>query len=341
MSAMTPFDQLEPKPHGPEAGQRCIWRVALHATPVAVFFGLFAAPVGAHTTLDNVGGQGGTATVVMDCGPDAFMVGLSASGARDNPIAPNLVRKLRFACRTFSGTTPGSSTSQTREAAAGVQGSLNASHGSVQCPQGLVINSLEVYAGLYIDRIAKVKCHTASSQMTLLNVNVGGDGGSRQFLECPNGEGLVKVEARIGSSIDSLKGNCRPFGEAAQQPLTVQIDSTLIPRPSHTKPEKILPAKAAVFSFRIAGTVNRSTSIGIVGETDLLGGAGANPPEFKLEVINPAGSVVATRTVRKPPAGTVQSVPVTINAAGSWKLRVTNLKKSYGALDVKSVHGGA
>ncbi|MCC6247791.1 MAG: hypothetical protein IT499_08515 [Rubrivivax sp.] len=341
MSAMTVFNHLQPMPSGPIAGQRCTWRVAFHATLVAVLVGLPAVLVGAHTTIHRVGGEGGTATVVMDCGPDAFMVGLSAHGARDNPIAPNLVRKLRFACRTFSGATPGSSTSQTREAAAGVQGSLNASQSSVQCPQDRVIHSLEIYAGLFIDRIAKVECRGPSSQQTWLNVNVGGDGGSRQFLECPNGEGLAKVEARIGSSIDSLKGNCRPFGEAAQQPLTVQIDSTLIPRPTGAKPEKILPAKAAVFSFRIAGTVNRNTSIGIFGETDLLGGAATNPPEFKLEVINPAGSVVASRTVRKPPAGTVQSVSVTINAAGTWKLRVTNLKKSYGALDVKSVSGGA
>lgn len=341
MSATTLFDHLEPKPSGRHAGQRSVLRVVCRATFVVLHLGLLAAPVGAHTTIERVGGEGGTATVVMDCGPDAFMVGLSADGARDNPIAPNLVRKLRFSCRTFSGTVPGNSTSQTREAAAGVQGNLNPSHGSVQCPQGMVIHDLEINAGLYIDRIARVECRSPSSQQAWLNVNVGGEGGSRQFLQCASGEGLFRVEARIGSSIDSLKGNCRAFGEAAQQPLAVQISSTLRPRPTHAKPEKILPAKAAVFSFRIAGSVNRNTSIGIFGETDLLGGAAANPPEFKLEVINPAGSVVATRTVRKPRAGTVQSVPVTINAAGSWKLRVTNLKKSYGALDVKSVSGGA
>lgn len=325
----------------PSLVERFTLAVGGSAPLVAIFcFACLATPVGAHTTA-RVGGSGGAGTIVMDCGSDAFMVGISAYGARDNPIAPNLVRKLRFVCRTFSGTTPGSATNQTREAAAGVQGSVNPSQNAVQCPQDRVIHSLEVYAGLYLDRIAKAQCRSPSSQQTWLNVNVGGDGGSRQFLECPNGEGLVKVEARVGSSIDSLKGTCRTFGGAAEQPLTVQIDSTPSPRPSTAKPVKILPSGAADFSFRIAGTVNRSTSVGIYGETDLLGGGAANPPEFKLEVINPSGSIVATRTVLKPPAGTVQSVAVTINAAGTWKLRVINLKKSYGALDVKSFYGGA
>ena len=310
------------------------------ATLVAAFSLLLVAPAGASTTA-RIGGSGGTSTVVMDCGSNAFIVGLSAYGARDNLIAPNLVRKLRFTCRTFSGTTPASSTSQTVEVVAGVQGGLNSTQNSVQCPQDRVIHSLQLFAGPYIDRITSVECRSSSSQQSWLNVNVGGDGGSRQFLACPNGEGLYKVEARVGSAIDSLKGTCRAFGGAAEQPWTVQIETTLSPRPTYTSPVKILPASAKTFSFTIAGTVNRSTSIGIFAETDLLGGGAANPPEFKLEVINPAGSVVATRTVLKPTAGTVQSVPVTINAAGTWRLRVSNLKKSYGALDVKSVSGGA
>jgi hypothetical protein len=297
-----------------------------------------AAPAG---TTAKVGGSGGTSTVTMDCGSSAFIVGLSASGGRDNPIAPNLVRKLRFTCRPFSGTTPGGSTSPTAEAVAGIQGSLNPSQSSVLCPQDKVVAYLEVYAGIYIDRIANAGCKSPSSVQSTLGVNVGGEGGSRQHLECPQGEGLYKVEARVGSSIDSLKGTCLAFGAAAVQPLAVQISTSLSPKPNQSSPVKIVPGSSKDFSFKIAGSPNERIGIGIAGDTDLLGGGAANPPEFKLEVLTPSGSVAASRTVSKPRAGTVNGVNVTINAAGTWKLRVTNLKKDYGALDVRAIYSGA
>jgi hypothetical protein len=307
---------------------------------LAVLLSLSIVPAAVAGTTAKVGGPGGSSTVVMDCGSSAFIVGVTAEAGKDEFVAPNVLRRVKFTCRAFSGTSPASSTTQTREAVASARSSYNSSRNSVLCSQDRVIHNLELYAGLYVDRIATADCRTSSSSQAFLNVNVGGDGGSRKFLECPNGEGLYKVEARVGSAIDSLKGTCRAFGAAAEQPLTIQIQNSLSPKPTYSSPVKILPGAAKTFSFKISGTVNVRTKVGIASETDLLGGGSANPPDFKLEILNPAGNVVASRTVLKAYPMTVQSVTVTINSAGTWKLRVTNLKRSYGALDVTGVYGG-
>ncbi|HVE66935.1 MAG TPA: hypothetical protein VNC59_10175, partial [Thermoanaerobaculia bacterium] len=63
-------------------------------------------------------------------------------------------------------------------------------------------------------------------------------------------------------------------------------------------------------------------------------GAVVNQPDYKVEILNPSGNVVKTETV----TGTrMQGIPMTFAAAGGWKVRVTNRKKDYGALDLNQL----
>src|SRR5690348_13716167 len=110
---------------------------------------LLLAALSAHSTANmsetaRIGGSGGNRTVSMDCGPAAFIVGVTATGGRDGALGFNLVRRLRFTCRTFTGTTPGSA-SQTTEAVSDKQATLNTSSGGASCPTGQAFGNVELY----------------------------------------------------------------------------------------------------------------------------------------------------------------------------------------------------
>jgi len=274
-----------------------------------------------------VGGSGGTSTVTMDCGSTAFIVGVTASGGQDGQFGSNLLRKIRFTCKPFTGTTPGTSTSQTPEASAAKQATLSLSSAAGNCTSAPVGN-IRLRGGIFIDRVGEADCF--DNQVVALNV--GGFGGSDANLACPGGEALFKVVAKVGDAIDSLQGFCRSFTPPT---LAQQIANTVTPKPSFSSPVKISVNSSKSLSFTITNaTPSQTFSIGIDGETDALSGGTLNPPEYKLEVINPSGSVVASGSFSKVPASTVKSVKATINATGTWKLRITNQKQQLGQLNV-------
>ncbi|MCI0415207.1 hypothetical protein L0222_20745 [bacterium] len=282
-----------------------------------------------------VGGSGGQQTVIMDCGSNAFMVGVSATGGKDGTFGFNLVRRIKFTCQTFNGTTPGASTTQTVEAVAAKAATVSVSSDSRSCPSGAVIEDLDLYAGNFIDRLAGFGCLTSSATHPNVSMNIGGDGGTRSGLTCPATEGLFKVEARVGDAIDSLRGFCRSFGSLANESIPTQILATVSPKPSFAAPVKILPGASKNFQFTISSAASTpQASVGITGETDLLGGAKLNPPAIKLELINPSGSVVVSKIFSDVKSGIIQSVKFGFNVNGNWKLRVTNLKKDIGAVDI-------
>jgi hypothetical protein len=71
-------------------------------------------------------------------------------------------------------------------------------------------------AGTYIDAVLWAACRDAGGRpVSGGNLNVGNAGAAgfipMQVLECPSGDALYRVDARVGSAIDSLKGYCRPF----------------------------------------------------------------------------------------------------------------------------------
>jgi hypothetical protein len=316
-------------------------RLITNALAAAVV--LFGGVAATLSETGRVGGSGGRRTVTMDCGSSAYIVGITATGGRDGAFGFNLLRRVKFTCRPFNGTTPGTTTTQTTEAVADHSAAVNISNGSGNCPSTQVMGSVELYAGSFIDRLNTGRCKGAAQEQSSININAGGDGGSRGFLECPAAEALFKVEARVGDAIDSLKGFCRSFGTISALSIPTQIDATASPNPSSSNP-LIIPVKSAktiAFTISNFAAAFPTVLVGVTGETDLLGGGGANPPEFKVELINPSGAVVATKAFQNVPNGVVEGVTFTINANGTWKMRVTNLKQTLGTLNVTSFGASA
>lgn len=280
----------------------------------------------------RVGGDGGNRTVTMDCGSGAFIVGIVAKGGKDIGIAPNIVRRLKFRCQTYNGSTFGSGTTLTTEAIADAQATSEVSGADQTCIAGHVISAVTLKAANYIDRITSADCITPTGGRAGISLNVGGFGGSPKDLICPAAEAMYKVEARVGSSIDSLIGYCRPF-VANPDPLA-QMNESRSPNPSHTAPVKILPRRSATFSFTVPpGAINQRYLVGITAQTDFLGGASLNPPDYRMELVTPNGNVVATRNVTTN-SSAYETISREFSVSGGWKLRVINNKQDVGALDV-------
>jgi hypothetical protein len=283
----------------------------------------------------RIGGPGGNRTVTMDCGSSAFIVGATARGGKDMSFGWNVVRRLKFTCRALNGT----STTQTTEAIADKAATVDVSNGSGTCSADRVATSLEFKTGLVIDRFHTVKCHTVSFAQQYLDMNVGGEGGSRAFLSCPNGEALYKVEARVSDNIDNLKGWCRTFVSPSNLSVPNQIESSISPKPSIANPISVPVRSSRTFSFTVLDyqQLGARALIGVVGATDLLGGAALNLPDIKVELINPSGTVVSSRTINDVKAAVISGVTFTFNANGTWKLRVTNLKQDIGTFVITNV----
>lgn len=286
------------------------------------------------TDTARVGGDGGTSTVTMDCGPNAFIVGVTATGGRDNPIGFDLVRKIKFSCRNFDGITPGASAPDTPQAAGSKTISGTSDFQSLTCPSGSVVTSLDLYAATYIDRLQGFNCRSGSGGVSTVNMNVGGDGGTRTGLSCPVTEGLFKVVAKVGDTIDSLKGSCRSFAPPQTMTILDQINSTVSPDPSTSKPLKVPLASSNAIAF----TINFPSStpvvnVGVTARTDLLGGGDLNPPDYRIDLLDPSGKVVVTKSVKGADL-VVHSVSSAFNVKGTWKLKITNLKKDAGQLEV-------
>jgi hypothetical protein len=284
-----------------------------------------------------IGGSGGRRTVTMDCGTSAFIVGITATGGRDGPFGFNLLRKVKFTCRPFTGTTPGSSTTETVEAVADKAATDNVSTGSGRCPSGYVMDNLELYAGVFIDRLNTGGCTDPLQNQSFVNVNAGGDGGGRDYVACPGGEALFKVEARVGDAIDSLKGYCRVFTSVASLSVPSQFSATRSPDPSRENPVTVPVNDSRTFLFRISNynAPFANLQIGVSAGTDLPGGGALNPPDFKLELIDPTGAVVASQTFGRQ-RSELFLLTYRINQNGTWRMRVTNLKQQLGTLNVTS-----
>jgi hypothetical protein len=187
----------------------------LAAWGALALFALSAGSALAGTTA-KVGGTGGTRTVVLDCGTDAFAIGLYAQGGKDNPmVGMNLVRQIQLRCRKFSNHRPLASAPETVTAVArsDFQATADVSTSLTRCGSSqAAVSSITFQAGAYIDRIQQFQCMDYPTTFDLLNaMNVGGFGGSRMSAQCPRGEALYKLTVRVGGAIDSVVGTCRPL----------------------------------------------------------------------------------------------------------------------------------
>ncbi|HZI67015.1 MAG TPA: hypothetical protein VFF17_10665, partial [Thermoanaerobaculia bacterium] len=305
---------------------------------VAVAALAFLVGVASASETKRTGGSGGDRTVTMDCGSNAFIVGVSAKGGKDSLIGMNLVRSVQFKCRPFDGATPGDTTSKTATARGTSSAVMEIREAATDCPKDMVVTELDLYAGWYIDKFEGFECQNSALGSKNVHMSVGGSTGTRSGFQCPAGEGLYRVDARVGGTIDSLKGYCRKFGAGVENKWAhMQMDASLRPKVSREAPVKIAPGRSRTFTFTVpeSGTGGSKFLVHVAGETDLLGGGVVNLPDYKVEILNPSGNVVKTQTV----TGTtlMQSIQMTFAAAGGWKVRVTNRKKDYGALDLNKL----
>lgn len=160
----------------------------------------------------RIGGGGGDRTVRMDCGADAFIVSIWAWGGGYFPGDLSLVRALGFGCRGF-GAIP---TETETNSVAPRMPSSNGTTGTASCIEAAAMYAILLRAGSYIDAMLSAACRDARGRPVsggTLNVGNAGTAGliPMQALECPAGEALYRVDARVGSAIDSLQGFCRPF----------------------------------------------------------------------------------------------------------------------------------
>jgi hypothetical protein len=283
----------------------------------------------------RVGGGGGDRTVNLDCGSGKFVVGAIAKGGKDNNIlAPNILRNLKLHCRAFTNIDGGGAgpeagaRSTTVEATATATASQDVTQNDRYCGGPLVVTKLTLRAGVYIDQLTTMLCRRATWADETLNFNVGGSSGDIRTIECPAGEALYKLEAKTGASIDSLKGYCRAFNTT---PLHREIMDSANPRPTASNPMKVRLRTTAAITFNVPRTSPFSFDLIVNAETDVLGGGGLNPPDYKLALKNPSGTVVETRNVTRAGETTLNA---SFNAVGQWRLEITNLKRDVGALDV-------
>jgi hypothetical protein len=250
----------------------------------------------------RVGGSGGDYSVRMECGPDAFVVGVHAAAGQNFPSDLNLVRELRFTCRGF-----GANTSETSPSGVSPRYGLgNETRATVSCPDGRAMTSLAVRAGLYIDAILEIGCVGPGGQEGApLALNVGGRGGSYQSLLCPSGEALYRIDARAGDAVDSLKGYCRRFPPLQIDPNAPVFDQA--------------PAQGAVITLSAASG----------GEIGLRAHGVTGPVTLNLQVTSPYASrfaLVMPRTAIAPsiaPLPGAQLTPIAAATSTSRALRVT------------------
>jgi hypothetical protein len=282
----------------------------------------------------RVGGSGGDKLLSMDCGSGGFIVGVTAFGGKDGQFGFNLVRRIRFTCRMANG-----STQQTAEAVGSKAITQDLSNNSVSCPSGMVIDSFGINSGIYIDRLSYGDCISPTQSQSGLNINVGGDGGiGTNAFSCPATEVLYRVDVRYGDTIDSMKGYCRVFVAPSSLSVAQQIENSVKPNASDASIVKLPVGTTTTFTFSVTNpAILPTVAVGIVARTDLLGGGSANPPQFRLELLNPSGAFVTSKVFSNVVDGTISSVTATFNTTGTWKLRVTNLKSQIGTLEIRDV----
>lgn len=287
-------------------------RRACRALPVSVAAGMlfFCAGTSQAGLTERIGGTGGDRTVRMECGAEAFMTGIDASGGASNPLDTSLVRVLSFECTGFGATT---SFGPTTAARAGLGHLMNLTHGVARCAAGEVLSTVHLRAGFYIDQIQSVSCVGRNGlPSSPIVVGAGGGGGSPYTLQCPSGEALYRVDAMVGGAIDSLRGHCRLF------PLRPAFDEA--------------PAEGALITVSVTNTA----------EIPLRAHGATGPVTMSLQVpgmwashFELAPPVLVPGPIDRPPIGT--RVPISRPATGAAATSISRVLRVKGPVPVVPV----
>lgn len=185
---------------------------------------------------------------------------------------------------------------------------------SFGCDRDEALYQISAYTGFYVDSIDSAGCRHRNGSPSpavldpapvLGTSRPGRRDGTYRSLICPTGKALYRIDARVGSAVDSLQGYCRSFPPQAADPNAPVFDAAPAP----------------------GSTVALSARTG--GEIALRAHGVTGPVTMSQQVPGPYASYFALAAPRKPiGTGTIASstavLPPAITATSiSRVLRVT------------------
>jgi hypothetical protein len=151
------------------------------------------------------GGTGGEHTKTLTCPNGQYIAGMAARGGL-------FVDEFSIACRKLP--VDGSVGSLGNYISAGPGGGTKSASG--ECNRKHAVRRLLIKSGAFVDKIEFGKCGAREGDdeawfgdRSSFELNIGGGGGGRCVVQCPNGEALYKVTVKYGGWIDSIRGECR------------------------------------------------------------------------------------------------------------------------------------
>lgn len=151
------------------------------------------------------GGTGGNHTKTLTCPSGQYVAGVSARGGL-------FVDEFSIACRKIPAN--GSVGDLGSYMSAGPGGGTETASGN--CSRKHAVTRLTVVSGAVIDSVFFAKCSTRNDEggwnadsASGVTLEIGGPGGGRCRVECPQNEALYKVTVKYGGVIDSIRGECR------------------------------------------------------------------------------------------------------------------------------------
>jgi hypothetical protein len=188
----------------------------------------------------RIGGDGGAKTQRVECNyANAFLTSFTAKYI---PVSKDfyVLRAIRFSCIVAAGSEQGSKWTLDSDVEAAPV-SIDPTYGPVlgsgevmesfACSSDQALYRISAYTGSYVDAIDSAGCRrrdgsasTAVSEPPLFT-RPGRRDGTYRSLTCPSGQALYRIDARVGSAVDSLQGYCRTFPPQVADPNAPVFDA--------------------------------------------------------------------------------------------------------------------
>ena len=162
---------------------------------------------------------------------------------------------------------------------------------------------------------------TVNQNSSMVNLNVGGDGESRQFVECPPAKGLYKVVARAGDADRQRQGYCRTFIELRRSTSRLHIFRSAVAELVFNSPRRRSTCAPRTRSpSRFSLRRRRRIVLGRDGRRrrTALRRCSANPRRVPARPRQSVGQVVVTKTFQEPRSTHIQSVSTRFECRWSW-----------------------
>ena len=144
----------------------------------------------------------------ITCGPNEFITSITAYGS-------SYVDGVEVTCRKI-GRVPNILSQDEGNDATGELGNPDHITATATCSPGRAVTRMVAHCGLYVDSIRTVQCSPYNLTTNAFGrpgnaqtLNVGGAGGRRKILRCPEGEALYRITGKNDHWIDSMFIHCK------------------------------------------------------------------------------------------------------------------------------------